>query len=341
MDYQREQSRLLVKVVPFLDPFKCFAFHGGTVINLFSENSPKRYSIDLDAVFIPDKNIDLKSDIQIVNSIDKNLDLLKKDLLIHKNDLNIIDIRQPKNRSVLYIIAENPLDTNSVVNVKIEVNRTYTGLIGHPYKKRLALPYRLDFNTDCWINSVSDVQLYGSKIAAMFGRNEIKDSYDLYYFLSTNKDIAQYKEGIIYSILSNRKNVLKILNMNYNEIPKDFKRQMDTLGSYNYSLGKHLFTRKRVKEILFESLKAQDLYYILASDMGVLDKTDYAFKNMRGVILQNKENKEYRENHPRNYQKKAQSFIELPLLKKHQKTLKKQLKDLETKTFQKPMELGF
>lgn len=79
---QREQSKLLVKVVPFLEPFKCFAFHGGTIINLFCNDTFKRYSVDLDGIFIPDKSIDISSKTEVSNAINSNLTLLKNELLL-------------------------------------------------------------------------------------------------------------------------------------------------------------------------------------------------------------------------------------------------------------------
>ena len=308
--YLREQSKLLVKIVPFLDPFKCFAFHGGTVINLFCNDSFKRYSVDLDGVFIPDKTIDISSKSEVFNSINSNLTLLKKQLLTHKKELNIIDIKQYRNRTALIVYAKNPFDAANDVKVKIEANKTYVGSIDYLVKRELKKFFRKDFKTNCSILSVSDNQLYGSKIGALFGRNELKDSYDLFHFLSEGKNLVQYKSGIIYNLLSNTADVITILNIDYNETPKNIEDQIEKLGQ-QYSLGKHVFTRKRIKEIVLESFNEQDLHYILASSMGVLDKSDYPFKNMRGVMIQNKVNKEYREKHLSNYEARLQEFINM------------------------------
>ena len=326
--YLREQSKLLVKIVPFLDPFKCFAFHGGTVINLFCNDSFKRYSVDLDGVFIPDKTIDISSKSEVFNSINSNLTLLKKQLLTHKKELNIIDIKQYRNRTALIIYAKNPFDTTNDVKVKIEANKTYVGSIDYLVKRELKKFFRKDFKTNCSILSVSDNQLYGSKIGALFGRNELKDSYDLFHFLSEGKNLVQYKSGIIYNLLSNTADVITILNIDYNEKPKNIEDQIEKLGQ-QYSLGKHVFTRKRIKEIVLESLNEQDLHYILASSMGILDKSDYPFKNMRGVMIQNKVNKEYRENHPSNYEARLQEFINMFPFEKQKRMIKKELKSLE------------
>lgn len=72
-NYQKEQSRLLVKIVPYLHEFSYFVFHGGTVINLFYSDKFKRYSVDLDGVFVPNKNEQNLSDSQLYFLINKKL----------------------------------------------------------------------------------------------------------------------------------------------------------------------------------------------------------------------------------------------------------------------------
>ena len=329
MNVLREQSKLLVKLVPFLEPYKCFAFHGGTVINLFCSETFKRYSIDLDGVFIPDKTIDITSNAEVLNSINLKLSSLKKDLLAHKKDLNITYIEQYSIRPTLLIKRENPLDKNDFVSVKIEVHKKSIGSIEQLERRRLTKFFREDFKTDCTILSVSDNQLYGSKIGALFGRNTIKDSYDLFQFLLEGKDLVQYKDGAIYSFLSNPTDIIKILNMDYNQKPDKLEYQIDNLGGQPYSLGKHIFTRKRVKDLILGGLNRQDIHYILASSMRILDKTDYPYKNMRAVILQNKENKKYRKNHPVNYEKNLKNFINTFPFENQKTMMKKELKKLK------------
>lgn len=97
--------------------------------------------------------------------------------------------------------------------------------------------------------------------------------------------------------------------MDYTEEPDNPEEQIRDLGGQSYSLGKHYYTRKIVKEIILKSLDREDLHYILASSMGVLDETNYSLKNMRSIMLQNKFNKDYRHNHPDNYEKRVQNFI--------------------------------
>jgi len=48
----KNQVRLLLSVIPEVAKEKCFAMHGGTVINLFIREMP-RLSVDIDLTYIP------------------------------------------------------------------------------------------------------------------------------------------------------------------------------------------------------------------------------------------------------------------------------------------------
>ena len=49
------QVQLLLRVLPIVNKFDCFALKGGTAINLFYRNMP-RLSVDIDLVYLPIEN---------------------------------------------------------------------------------------------------------------------------------------------------------------------------------------------------------------------------------------------------------------------------------------------
>src|SRR5690554_583022 len=55
MDRQSQyyrQVQLLLRIIPFVSRYDCFALKGGTAINLFVRDFP-RLSVDIDLVFLP------------------------------------------------------------------------------------------------------------------------------------------------------------------------------------------------------------------------------------------------------------------------------------------------
>ena len=200
------------------------------------------------------------------------------------------------------------------MSVKLEVNKIYIGVIGSIRIRQLGKAFRDEFKTDNYIRTVSDTQLYGGKFSALLSRNTIKDSYDVFMLLKEGMNFNFYKKGIIYNLLSSKDSVIDILNADTNESPKELEIQLRTLGTANFSLKEHIKTRKKAKAILIEMLNQQDLYYVLASAMGVIDQTDYEFKNMLAVKHINRLNKEDLVKDPEEHKMLIDNFIkEFPL----------------------------
>ena len=315
LNEQEEQSKLLVKIVPFLAPLKSLVFHGGTILNLFCTDKFKRYSVDLDGIYLPNKDIEHLSKTEIIALINKELSYLRQVLLANKKELGIFNIIHPKNKTTPYIQAKIPFKRNGIIEVKFEVNDNYVGLIKPTVQRRLGKAFREKFNFDCSINSVSDIQLYGGKIGATFGRNTIKDTFDCYHLLNENINFLDYIEGILYNFLAAKKPIASILNVNYNLIPNNIEKQIRGLGATNYSLRKHIETRKRIKAIILGILNQQDMYYILASSLGVIEQTDYKFKNMRAVVRQNEFNRNYSIKNPVQHKNLLDDFLSVFPLK--------------------------
>ena len=103
--------------------------------------------------------------------------------------------------------------------------------------------------------------------------------------------------------------------MNYKKIPTEIEEQIAGLGSTNYSLSKHIETRKRIKAIILGILNEHDMYYILASSLGVIEQTDYKFKNMRAVVRQNEFNKNYSIKNPVQHKNLLNDFLTVFSLK--------------------------
>lgn len=286
---------MLLKIVPILEPFKSLIFHGGTILNFFCTDKFKRYSVDLDAVFVPYKNINSLSRKEIDFLINKELSLLKQELLKpeNKEKLNIIQIGHSERNAYLKVQAIDSLDKTSRIEVKIELNKNYIGLIAPFINRTLGKEISALFNKKCHINSVADIQLYGGKVIALLGRNTIKDTYDFYRLLKEKRNLIEYKEGILYNLLSGKTSALNMLTIDCNTKPKEFKRQIIELGTTNdFTLQKHIEIREKYKGIITNMMGPQDYYYILASVLGVLDQTDYKFKHMYGIKVRNDINRQ-------------------------------------------------
>lgn len=289
--YEREQSKLLSQISKHLEPFNRIVFHGGTVLNLFYPENFNRYSVDLDGIFnFQEENA---SHINIQKLIHKELKEIQNLLLTphikESNKIRTIEFYPIANK--LIISKGNPLNENKPIKVILSVHPTYIGTILEPVKRRLNKKARKEFGIDSYINSVSDIELIGGKIGALLSRNKIKDSFDTYKLLEKGLDLDKYIEGIIYSLLSSPQSIAYFLNSNKINIPKKNVENYNLFKNLDFSSDLHLKTKTSVRSQFFDILTEKDILYLLSYAFGVLDKTDYKYRNMYSIKNMNKKNR--------------------------------------------------
>lgn len=288
--YEREQSKLLSQISRYLEPFNRIVFHGGTVLNLFYPQNFNRYSVDLDGIFNFQK--ENPTHINIQKLIHKELKEIQNLLLTphirESNKIKDIEFYPIANK---LIVSKDNLNENKSIKVILSVHPTYIGTIQEPVKRRLNKKAREEFGIDSYINSVSDIELIGGKIGALLSRNKIKDSFDTYKLLEKGLDMEKYKEGIIYNVLSSPQSIAYFLNSNKIKIPKKNIENYNLFKNLDFSPALHLKTKSSVRTQFFHILSEKDIFYLLSSAFGVLDKTDYKYKNMYSIKNTNKKNR--------------------------------------------------
>lgn len=110
-----EKVEILLRLLPVVMDEKVFAVHGGSAINLFIKNLP-RYSVDIDLTYIP------------LEGRDESLEHINSHLM------NITDKAERAFRGI-HIVPK--MSTSKLLceyqgkQVKVEVNQTKRGIIGH------------------------------------------------------------------------------------------------------------------------------------------------------------------------------------------------------------------
>lgn len=329
---EREQSKLLFKIVPFLRKYTCFAFLGGTVINFFCTNVFRRYSVDLDSVYVPDESLKNVSKETITPLVNKQLTNLRTELLSSENkeELGIVKIDHFKKTRTLQIHINHPFKKNKTLKVKLEVHGHYTTTKKDLVIRKLGKAAQKEFATDCEIQSLSDAQLYSSKFAAFIARNTVKDIFDVFHLLNDGFDIKSHKDEILFNLLGSSNSIPRIFNSN--RLPDNYLGEYEKLGSKKFSPDVHVKIRELGKKLFFEALNEKDYYYILASAFGILDQTDYKKKHMPSIINRNKLNQ--REIHSKKYHLKIKEMYE----KFPKKT--NRLKDFYNRHISKELQIG-
>ncbi len=92
-----------------------------------------------------------------------------------------------------------------------------------------------------------------------------------------------YRENIVYEIISSGTQSFKILDPLLNDIPANWEDQIQSLGRKDFNPSKHLEIRKEVKDRVNRLLTDNDRFYILAQSIGIIHKTSYPFKDYPSV----------------------------------------------------------
>src|SRR6185437_8338898 len=166
-DY-KNQSELLLRVLPSVMKEDCFALKGGTAINLFVRNMP-RLSVDIDLTYTPIKDRETS-----LNEIDEALGRMSSSIEALVPGTKIQGQKGPHSRRLKSLLV-----LKAGASVKIEPNLVIRGAV-YPWNERYLVKTAekfFNFSVSARILSIAD--LYGGKICAALDRQHPRDLFDV------------------------------------------------------------------------------------------------------------------------------------------------------------------
>lgn len=162
-----EQTRLMLRVLPFVAKEDCFALKGGTAINFFVRDMP-RLSVDIDLVYLP-----VGPREEALAGIETALKRIKAQALRvlgpgYSVQEPIVEGKTAK------LLVKGPGAT-----VKIEPNTVIRGTVEAPAKRTLSKKAAATFDMSANILTVANTDLYGGKICAALDRQHPRDLFDI------------------------------------------------------------------------------------------------------------------------------------------------------------------
>jgi hypothetical protein len=125
MDRQSQyyrQVQLLLRIIPFVSRYDCFALKGGTAINLFVRNFP-RLSVDIDLVFLP-----MMERQEALKTITSHLDNLAASITASIDNTRVVCSFQDKVDALRLLVEQDG------IQIKIELSPVLRGTV---YKPRI------------------------------------------------------------------------------------------------------------------------------------------------------------------------------------------------------------
>jgi predicted nucleotidyltransferase component of viral defense system len=246
----KKQVALLIRIMPSVYRIEEFAVHGGTAINLFHKNMP-RYSIDIDLTYLP-----LKDREQSLDEINTRLLELKQ----------YIEKTVPGIRITPKLEVYKLLCAKDGAMVKIEVNGTKRGVIGHTEDKMLCPKARQEFNMTCIARIVPFTQLYGGKIAAALSRQHPRDLFDCEYMEAESFDTV--KNGLIFCLLGSDKPIIESLQPNPVNQQDALENQFKDMSDIPFTYSDFEKSRKNLIEKVKGILTDEDKEFLVSFEQG-------------------------------------------------------------------------
>ena len=205
------QVDLLVRILPLVGEYPCFALKGGTAINLFYRNMP-RLSVDIDLVYVP-----VGESMQSLGDMTMNL-----------KSLGAAIIARIPSTKILY----SPLNCTENVNrliveagravVKIELSPVLRGTVYNPAVMRITRSAEEAFGF-AEVPVVSFEDLFAGKMMAALDRQHPRDLFDIKGLLEHEGITDRLKEAFIVYLISHNRRIVEILDPSLLDINQTYK----------------------------------------------------------------------------------------------------------------------
>jgi predicted nucleotidyltransferase component of viral defense system len=174
-DQYLDTVRLMLAITPDVFDTPRFAMKGGTALNMFVQDLP-RLSVDIDVVMrdhVPDR----KEALSIIND-----ELMRVKQAVERQG-HTVSVATASGRhlgdDVKLTVA------SATAQVKVEVNYVFRGTLTSTVMRTVVPRAQTMFRVDFEVPTLSDAELYGSKLVAALDRQHPRDIFDVQYMYDT------------------------------------------------------------------------------------------------------------------------------------------------------------
>lgn len=245
------QVALLVRVLPHLAGYECFALKGGTAINLFVRDLP-RLSVDIDLAYLP-----VNSREEALADIRRSFDDLERRLIAAMPGIKVQ--RPPEHESD----SQRLTLRHDNAQIKVELSPVLRGTVW-PSAVREVSPKVEDEFGYAAMPMVSIQDLYAGKICAALDRQHPRDLFDIMLLLDNEGiDRDLFRTFLLY-LISHRRPMAELLSPTRKEIAATYEAEFRTMTRDPVPLEALLDTRERLIATLYRMLTDDDRAFLLS-----------------------------------------------------------------------------
>ncbi|HNY63829.1 MAG TPA: nucleotidyl transferase AbiEii/AbiGii toxin family protein [Deltaproteobacteria bacterium] len=249
------QVRLLIRCLPVISRYSCFALKGGTAINLFIRDLP-RISVDIDLTYLP-----LKPRDDALVEISDTLQLIGNDI---KHILPGALVRVSRNRG--YAIRLQISATDAVI--KVEPNLILRGAV-HPFQNiDLCQAAQAQFGAFVSVPVLSIADLYGGKLCAALDRQHPRDLFDVKLLLNETGITPEIRRSFVVYLASHNRPMNELLSPNPLDIRSLYEEQFRGMTLEEVPLHELQHLQGELPRMLVRSLDEDERAFLLSMKRG-------------------------------------------------------------------------
>ncbi|RQW08335.1 nucleotidyl transferase AbiEii/AbiGii toxin family protein [candidate division KSB1 bacterium] len=252
------QAKLVLRIVPLLNPYPQFAVKGGTAINYFYRPLP-RLSVDIDMTYLP-----IADRAATLLAISDLLEQLIADIQARFPDYSVSK-KQLENKTVAFRLS----DRTAVI--KIEPNLVIRGAVFGTEKRNIVPEAERELELFASVLSLSTADLYGGKICAALDRQHPRDLFDIKLLLDNEGVTKELRQAFLVYLVSHSRPMAELLAPNLQDIEHVFATEFIGMTRIPVELSELVRARERLLSIISEQLSEDERRFILSIKSGEPD----------------------------------------------------------------------
>ena len=249
------QARLLLRCLPEIGRYPCFALKGGTAINLFVQDLP-RISVDIDLTYLP-----LKPRREALQEIHGTLRALKADIEEHVSGSRVREV-QNQGYIVKLIVSTN------YAMVKIEPNLILRGSVHAPEERDLCLTAQEHFGAFVSVRTLSTADLYGGKLCAALDRQHPRDLFDVKLMLDDMGITPEIRRAFVVYLSGHNRPMNELLEPRLRDIERLYVDQLIGMTRSELSLDDLVQIQRNLANTLICALDDQEREFLVSIKRG-------------------------------------------------------------------------
>ena len=255
-DYRyNAQVRLLIRCLPEIGRYPCFALKGGTAINLFVRDLP-RISVDIDLTYLP-----LKPRDEALREIQEALRSIKRDIEQRVPESTVQELRSGEH--IVKLLVSTPKAA-----VKIEPNLIIRGSVYAPEERDLCPSAQERFGASATVQTLSMADLYGGKLCAALDRQHPRDLFDVKLLLDDRGITPDVRRAFVVYLAGHNRPMNELLAPKLKDIEQLYADQFEGMTQDEVSLDDLLEVQRNLADIIVHGLDDSEKEFLVSIKRG-------------------------------------------------------------------------